>query len=91
MAQTSQDDRSEDSPNDTQGKFYTYIFEGDEFQTQEEDFTCGDLMEKHDVDFDVGLIRILDDGTEERCEPDEEVDFEGPGRRFKQAPEFKRG
>jgi hypothetical protein len=91
MNRTQDEHDGESAQTEQKGKFYTYVFEGDDYQTQDEDFTCGDLMKKHDVDFDVGLIRIRDDGTEEQCDPDEEVDFEGPGRRFKQAPEFKRG
>jgi hypothetical protein len=48
-------------------------------------------MERAGISIDVGLILIHDDGTEEQLDPDDEVEFDGPGRRLKQAPQFKRG
>ena len=39
----------------------------------------------------VGLVQILEDGSQNKVGENEVVKFEGPGRRFKKAPRFKRG
>ena len=38
-----------------------------------------------------GLVQILEDGSQKQVGEDEIITFEGPGRRFKKAPRFKRG
>jgi hypothetical protein len=83
-----QDDRGTDDPD---GKFYTFFVDGEEYQTEESALTCGEIMDIAGIPRDVGLIHIRDDGTEEQCEADEIFEFEGPGRRFKKAPRFRRG
>jgi hypothetical protein len=76
---------------DVDGKFYTFLVDGDEYQTEQSSLTAREIMERADIPIDVGLILIHDDGTEEQLEPDDEIEFDGPGRRLKQAPQFKRG
>lgn len=73
------------------GKFFTFFVDGEEFQTEESSLTCGEIMDIAGIPREVGLIHIREDGTEEQCKADEVFEFEGPGRRFKQAPRFKRG
>lgn len=93
MSDANQDgDANENSGIDApDGKFYTFVVDGEEYQTEESSLTGGEIMDRADIPYDVGLILIHDDGTEERVGVDEEIEFEGPGRRFKQAPQFKRG
>lgn len=82
------EDQGVDSPD---GKFYTFFVDGEEYQTEEPSLTCGEIMDIAGIPRDVGLIHVHEDGTEEQCEADETFEFEGPGRRFKKAPRFKRG
>lgn len=87
-SETETDDESIDGP---EGKFYTFFVDGEEYQTEESSLTCGEIMDIAGIPRDVGLIHIREDGTEEQCEADEVFEFEGPGRRFKKAPSFRRG
>lgn len=91
MATEADEDPSDSPPNDQQGKFFTFFVDGEEFRTDESELTCGEIMDIADVPRELGLIHIREDGTEEQCEADEVFEFEGPGRRFKKAPRFKRG
>jgi len=84
-------DQNESSIDSPDGKFYTFFVDGEEYQTEESSLTCGEIMDIAGISRDVGLIHIRDDGTEEQCEVNEVFEFEGPGRRFKQAPRFRRG
>lgn len=81
------DDRNQNG----RGKFFTFFVDGKEFHTEESSLTCGEIMDIAGVPRNLGLIEILPDGTERQCPEDEEFTFEGPGRRFKKAPRFKRG
>ena len=47
-------------------------------------------MDLAGISRDVGLIQILEDGTQVQVQPDEVVELQ-PGRRFKKAPRFVRG
>lgn len=87
-SKTETDDESIDPP---EGKFYTFFVDGKEYQVEESSLTCGEIMDIAGIPRDVGLIHIREDGTEEQCEADEVFEFEGPGRRFKKAPRFRRG
>lgn len=86
--ETQTDDSDIDAPD---GKFFTFFVDGEEFHTEESSLTCGEIMDEAGIPRDVGLIHIHEDGTEEQCPEDEVFEFEGPGRRFKKAPRFKRG
>jgi hypothetical protein len=86
-----QNQTNQDGVESPEGKFYTFFVDGDEYQTEESSLTCGEIMDIAGIPREVGLIHIRDDGTEEQCEADEVFEFEGPGRRFKTAPRFRRG
>ena len=73
------------------GKFFTFFVDGKEFRTEKASLSCGEIMDIAGVPRNVGLIEVLEDGTEKNCPPDEVIVFEGPGRRFKRAPRFRRG
>jgi hypothetical protein len=74
-----------------QGPKFTFFVDGREFQTNEKSLTCGQIMDIAGVPRGVGLVQVLEDGSEKACPEDETFTFEGPGRRFKKAPRFKRG
>ncbi|MBM3910156.1 MAG: hypothetical protein FJ356_00730 [Thaumarchaeota archaeon] len=73
------------------GKFYTLFVDGVEYHVEQQFLTGAQIMDLAGIQRDLGLIQILEDGTEKQIRPDEVVEFEGPGRRFKKAPRFKRG
>jgi len=73
------------------GKFYTFFVDGVEFRTDQPSLTCGQIMDIANVPRSVGMVQVLEDGTEQACPENEVIVFEGPGRRFKKAPRFKRG
>lgn len=74
-----------------EGKFYTLFVDGQEYHVEESELTGGEIMDLAGIPRDVGVILIKDDGTQRTIEEDEVFEFEGPGRRFKKAPRFKRG
>jgi hypothetical protein len=78
-------------PAGSDAKTYTFFVDGTEYQAKQRSLTCGELMDIAGIPHSDGLIEILEDGTERACLPDEEFTFDGPGRRFKKAPRFKRG
>lgn len=82
---------SEHSETPAKGKFYTFFVDDKEFQTDQESLTCGQIMDLAGIQRSIGLIEVLEDGIEKTCPEDEVFTFEGPGRRFKKAPRFKRG
>jgi hypothetical protein len=47
-------------------------------------------MDAAGIPYEIGLLLINEDGTQEPVAVDEEIDLK-PGRRFKKAPRFKRG
>jgi hypothetical protein len=75
---------------DRKGPFYTFFVDGEEFHIDEPTITGLRIMELADIPLEVGLILLLDDGTQRTVDPDEVFELE-PGRRFKKAPRFKRG
>jgi len=76
---------------DNNGKFYTLFIDGQEFQVHQSSMTGAEIMELGGIPQQVGLILCKEDGTEESVRPEDVIEFEGPGRRFKKAPRFKRG
>lgn len=76
---------------DKDGKFFTYFVDDKEFRTEKNQITGGEIMDKAGIPREVGLIQILEDGTQQQVGEDEVIVFKGPGRRFKKAPRFKRG
>jgi len=75
---------------DRQGPFFTFFVDDREFHIETETITGGAIMDLAGIPRDVGLILILDDGSQRAIPPDEIVELK-PGRRFKRAPRFKRG
>lgn len=76
---------------DTKGKFFTFFVEDKEFHTEEPKLTGGQIMDMAGIPRSAGLIQVLEDNTQVPVGENEVIEFEGPGRRFKKAPRFKRG
>jgi hypothetical protein len=72
------------------GKFYTLFVDDREYHVTQEIITGGEIMDLAGIPRDVGLVLILEDGTQAGVAADEEIELK-PGRRFKKAPRFKRG
>lgn len=83
--------KPENPQQNAQGPKYTLVVDGRELQTDQKSLTCGQIMDLAGIPRNLGLVEILEDGTERACPEDEVFTFEGPGRRFKKAPRFKRG
>jgi hypothetical protein len=75
---------------ETKGKFFTIFVDGKEFRLEQPTITGGEIMDLAGIPREVGLILILEDGTQVQVREDEVVELK-PGRRFKKAPRFKRG
>jgi len=72
------------------GPFYTFFVDDREFHVEESTITGGQIMDLAGIPREVGLLLILEDGTQAAVAADEVITLE-PGRRFKKAPRFKRG
>jgi len=72
------------------GPFYTFFVDDREFRVNEPTMTGGEIMDLAGIPREVGLILILEDGTQESIPADKVIELK-PGRRFKKAPRFKRG
>jgi hypothetical protein len=72
------------------GPFYTFFVDDREFRVDEQTITGGEIMALAGIPRDVGLILILEDGTQQAVAADQVIELK-PGRRFKKAPRFKRG
>lgn len=72
------------------GHSYTLFVDGFEYRVDEPTITGGEIMELAGISRDVGLVLILEDGTQRPVPADEVIELK-PGRRFKKAPRFKRG
>ena len=75
---------------ETEGKFFTIFVDGVEFHIEEPTITGGEIMDLAGIPREVGLILVLEDGTQIPVAEDEVVELK-PGRRFKKAPRFIRG
>jgi hypothetical protein len=73
-----------------QGMFFTIFVDGKEFHLEQSMITGGEIMDLAGIPREVGLILILEDGTQIQVREDEVIELK-PGRRFKKAPRFKRG
>ncbi len=72
------------------GRFYTFFVDGEEFRVDEPKITGGEIMDLAGIPHEVGLLEILEDGTQRSVAVDEVIELK-PGRRYKKAPRFKRG
>lgn len=70
---------------ETKGKFFTIFVDGKEFRLEQPTITGGEIMDLAGIPREVGLILILEDGTQVQVREDEVVELK-PGRRFKKAP-----
>lgn len=75
---------------EVEGKFFTIFVDGKEFHLEQSTITGGEIMDLAGIPREVGLIQILEDGTQVQVQPDEVIELQ-PGRRFKKAPRFVRG
>jgi hypothetical protein len=72
------------------GKFYTLFIDDVEYRVDKQELTGKEIMDLGSIPYDVGLLLILEDGTQVQVGEDEVIELK-PGRRFKKAPRFKRG
>ncbi len=72
------------------GPFYTIFVDDVEYRFDHTPVTGGEIMDIAGIPYEVGLVLIHEDGTQENIGVDQELDLQ-PGRRFKKAPRFKRG
>lgn len=72
------------------GPFYTFFVDDREFHIEESTITGGKIMDLAGIPREIGLLLILEDGTQTPIAADEVITLK-PGRRFKKAPRFKRG
>ena len=75
---------------EVEGKFFTVFVDDKEFHVEESTITGGEIMDLAGIPREVGLIHVLEDGTQVQVGEDEVVELK-PGRRFKKAPRFVRG
>lgn len=75
---------------DTGGPFYTVEVDGVEIRFDHTPVTGGEIMDAAGIPRNVGLVEILEDGTQRAVSADEEIELK-PGRRMKKRPRFKRG
>lgn len=77
-------------PKPASGKFFTFFVDDVEFHVDDATPTGGEIMDIAGIPREVGLVLILEDGTQRAVAEDEVIELR-PGRRFKKAPRFKRG
>lgn len=77
-------------PPEVGGGFYTVEVDGVEIRFDHTPVTGGEIMDSAGIPRSVGLVEILEDGTQRAVSADEEIELK-PGRRMKKRPRFKRG
>lgn len=75
---------------EVEGKFYTLFIDGKEYHVEKSELTGAEIMDLGGIPRELGLIEILEDGTQVQVREDEVIELK-PGRRFKKAPRFIRG
>lgn len=75
---------------ETRGKFYTLFIDGKEYHVDRPELTGAEIMDLGNIPYELGLIQILEDGTQVQVRETDIVELK-PGRRFKKAPRFVRG
>ena len=75
---------------ETGGKFFTIFIDGKEYPVEKSEMTGAEIMDLGGIPRELGLILVLEDGTQVQVKEDEVVELK-PGRRFKKAPRFVRG
>lgn len=77
-------------PQETRGKFYTLFIDDKEYHVEKPALTGAEIMDLGGISHDVGLIQIMEDGSQVQVKETDIIHLE-PGRRFKKAPRFRRG
>ena len=72
------------------GPFYAVEVDGVEIRFDHTPVTGGEIMDAASIPRDVGLVEILEDGTQKAVSAGQEIELK-PGRRMKKRPRFKRG
>lgn len=72
------------------GKFYTLFIDDKEYHTEKSELTGAEIMDMGGIPHELGLLLVLEDGTQVQVREDEIIELK-PGRRFKRAPRFVRG
>ena len=72
------------------GPFFTFFVDDREFHVEHAVISGAEIMKLSGIPREVGLVLLLEDGTQRTFGADETIELE-PGRRFKKAPRFKRG
>jgi len=81
---------SEEKPKKAKGKFYTLFIDSKEYHVEKSELTGAEIMDLGGIPYELGLLLILEDGTQVQVREDEVIELK-PGRRFKKAPRFIRG
>lgn len=79
-----------EAPAENKGKFYTLFVDGEEYHVDQPTITGAEIMALAGIPLEVGLLEVLEDGTQVQIQPDQVIELK-PGRRFKKAPRFVRG
>ena len=77
-------------PQETRGKFYTLFIDDKEYHVEKSALTGAEIMDLGGIPHDVGLVQIMEDGSQVQVEETDIIQLQ-PGRRFKKAPRFRRG
>jgi len=75
---------------DKAGPFYAIEVDGREIRFDHTPVTGGEIMDAAGIPHSIGLVEILEDGTQRAVTVSEKIDLK-PGRRLKKRPRFKRG
>ena len=81
---------SKEKQEKAKGKFYTLFIDDIEYHVDKPELTGKEIMDLGGIPYEVGLLLILEDGTQVQVGEDEVIKLK-LGRRFKKAPRFKRG
>jgi len=77
---------------ETEKKFCKFIVDDKKFKTEESELTGGEIMDIAGIPRSVGLIQILDDGSQKQVNENEVIKFKDDcGNCFRRKPQFKRG
>ena len=72
------------------GKFFTLFIDGKEYKVDKPEMTGAEIMDLGGIPRELGLLLVLEDGTQVQVREDEVIELK-PGQRFKKAPRFVRG
>ena len=75
---------------EVEGKFFTLFVDDKEFHVEKSRLTGAEIMDLAGIPHELGLIQILEDGSQIQVKETDVIELQ-PGRRFKKAPRFRRG